>query len=335
MSESVAASVSGLARWWGALWVLVVAGGAGALVLAGLDRAPGWAGSAGSVAVAAAFVTALAARIGGSPVVFGTLAVAVGAGAVVGDIELLRSGAAVLTCVVSGMLAVLLTRPAPWLWLTLREVAVALLVCAAGALATAGFEPMADLDRFRYTSLGLALVGLLVVVFRLGGGLAGLGRRGLLAVVVAGVFAVVGVAYAELLQAYSDTALVTWSDRLVDWTRDRVDTFPAPLASFLGIPALVWGTYLRARRRQGWWVCAFGIAATVPLSYALVLPDSWHDIWLRLAATVVTGLVIGLTISGADAYSSARRERRRSRRRAVATGPSGPRPEPARWQPLG
>lgn len=320
------------ARVSAALWLLVVAAGAAALVLAGLDRAPAVAGSVAAVGVAAAYVVALAVRIGGSPLVFGALALAVGAGAVVADVDVLRTGAAVMTCVVSGMLAVLVTRPAPRLLLTLREVVVVLLVCATGTLATAGFDPVADLDRFRYTTLGLALIGLLVVVFRLGAGLHGLGRRGLLAVGIAVGFAIVGLAYAELLRAYSDTVLVTWSDRLVEWTRDRVGTFPAPLASFLGIPALVWGTYLRSRRRQGWWVCAFGIAATVPFSYALVLPDTWHDIGMRLAATVVTGLVIGLLISGADAWSSARRERRGSRR--AASGAPELRPEPARWQPL-
>ena len=40
----------------------------------------------------------------------------------------------------------------------------------------------------------------------------------------------------------------------------------------LGVPALAWGVHMRARRRQGWWVCAFGVAATVPVANSLVNP---------------------------------------------------------------
>ena len=33
---------------------------------------------------------------------------------------------------------------------------------------------------------------------------------------------------------------------------------PAADQALVGVPALVWGCHMRARRRQGWWVCAFG-----------------------------------------------------------------------------
>jgi hypothetical protein len=318
---------------WAGLWALVVAGGTAALLLAGWDRVPRPAGEIGAVAVASAYAAGLAARTGGRPVIFGTLALALGAVTIGWGLDLLRTGAAVMTCVTSGLFAVLATRPVRQVLLTLREVAVAVVLASIGALATAGFEPVADLDRFRYASLALALSLILVLVYRLGAGLHGLGRRGLVFVLVASVIAALTLVYAELLQRYGDTVLVGWSTDIVDWTTDRIGTFPAPLATLLGIPALVWGTYLRSRRRQGWWVCAFGVAATVPIGYALVLPDSWHDIWLRLAATVVAGLVIGLTICLIDRWALNRRERRGSRR-AIADVTLPPRPEPQRWQPL-
>ena len=59
------------------------------------------------------------------------------------------------------------------------------------------------------------------------------------------------------------------------------------------MPALTWGTHMRARRRQGWWVCAFGVALTAPVAYALVDPGR-----TVLEATLATayGAVIGLLI---------------------------------------
>ena len=44
----------------------------------------------------------------------------------------------------------------------------------------------------------------------------------------------------------------------------------------LGVPALVWGTHMRARRRQGWWVCAFGVGATAPIAQLLVDPQVYN-----------------------------------------------------------
>lgn len=322
------------AGWlWTILWLVVVVGGTAALLLAGWDRAPRLVGEIGAVAVASAYAAGLAARTGGRPLISGALALALGGVTIGWGLDVLRTGAAALMCVTGGLFAVLATRPARRVLLTVREVAVAVVLAAIGALATAGFEPVADLDRFRYASLALALPLILVLVYRLGAGLHGLGRRGLLYVLLAGVVVALTLVYAELLQRYGDTALVSWSADIVDWTTDRVGTFPAPLASLLGIPALVWGTYLRSRRRQGWWVSAFGVAATVPIGYALVLPDSWHDIWLRLAATLMVGLVIGLVICLVDRWALSRRQRRGSRR-AAADASLPPRPEPQRWQSL-
>ena len=78
--------------------------------------------------------------------------------------------------------------------------------------------------------------------------------------------------YAELLRRYGTPELV---DRLLDgvrWSRDNLGAFPRPIEAVLGVPALAWGCHMRARRRQGWWVCAFGVAATAPVANALVNP---------------------------------------------------------------
>ena len=56
------------------------------------------------------------------------------------------------------------------------------------------------------------------------------------------------------------------------WSRENLGAVPRPMQVLVGIPALVWGCHMRARRRQGWWVCAFGIAATSSVAGILVNP---------------------------------------------------------------
>ena len=75
------------------------------------------------------------------------------------DEDYLRTGAAVMTCVVSAVLAVMATVPAVRFLQAVRECCIAVLVAAVGALATVGFHPVISLVRFEYATLGLALVG--------------------------------------------------------------------------------------------------------------------------------------------------------------------------------
>ena len=51
-----------------------------------------------------------------------------------------------------------------------------------------------------------------------------------------------------------------------DWVRDQLGGVPHPVEALVGIPALVWGVSMRYRRRQGWWVCAFGATATAAVT---------------------------------------------------------------------
>jgi hypothetical protein len=175
-----------------------------------------------------------------------------------------------------------------------RECAVAVLVAAVGALATVGFHPVISLVRFEYSTLVLALVAAFGVVYRLGAGLHGLGRRGVVAVLIGGLVLMVTVLYAELLRRYGSEGLVSQLLDGVRWSRDHLGAFPRPIETVLGIPALAWGTYMRARRRQGWWLCAFGVAATVPVSNSLVNPAISL---LECGLSVLYGLLLGLVLA--------------------------------------
>lgn len=312
-------------------WLVVVLGGVGCLVAAMVPVGPDLLPDIGAVAVASAYAWALAARTGGRPVLFGLLAVVLGAVVLGTDEDYLRTGAAVLTCTISAVLGVVATVPAKRFVGAARECVVAILIASIGALATAGFEPTITLVRFEYVTLVLALAGSFGVVYRLGAGLHGLGRRGVAAVLIGGVLLAVTLAYAELLRRYGTPGLV---DQLLDgvrWSRDHLGAFPRPIEAALGVPALVWGTHMRARRRQGWWVCAFGAAATAPVANALMNPAiALSEVGLSVAYGLVVGLVLGYVVVRIDLLLTAPRGRRGRR----AEEEAAVRPEPRRTRAL-
>ncbi|PVG82315.1 hypothetical protein DDE18_12550 [Nocardioides gansuensis] len=328
-SKPPARSRLGALAWLGCF--LVAAGGLAALVAAAMGLPPRQLDDAGAVAVVTALAWALATRTGGRAVVAGGLALVLGAAAVLIDHEVLRTGAAVMTCVVGGVLAVMLTVPARTYLRAVREVLVATLVAGLTAMAAIGFSPTVVVTRFDYASLGLALLLVFSVVFRLGAGFHGLGRRGVVTVSVGAVLLVVTLAYAELLRRYGGSGVVGPVNGLVDWATETIGAFPRPIVALLGIPALVWGCHMRARRRQGWWVCAFGVAATVPMAAALLDPaGSFIGAALRALYSLVVGLPLGYLVIRADlALTGPRGARARRAEEAAAH-----RPEPSRFAAL-
>jgi hypothetical protein len=313
------------------VWAIIVLGGLGAIGAATAGYGPDQLSRSGAVAIASAYTWALAARTGGRPVIFGGLAVAVGVGVIVLDEDLLTTGAAVMACVVSAVLAVMVTVPAVRSWQAAREAVIAVLVAAVGAIATVGFEPVISLARFEYTTLALSLVGALAMVYRLGAGLHGLGTRGILTVVIGSILLAGTLAYAELLRRYGTPGLVEWLFDGVRWSRANLGAFPRPIEALLGIPALTWGCHMRARRRQGWWVCAFGVAATAPVANsALNTTITRTEASLAVLYAVVVGVLVGMVLIRLDLGFTGPRGRR-GRRAEEATAV---RPEPKRTSPL-
>ncbi|MEZ5094677.1 MAG: hypothetical protein R2731_00180 [Nocardioides sp.] len=316
------------------LHVLWVAAGVAALVAAVLADPRLRAGVAlpdvGAVVVGSGYAWGLAARAGGRPLVFGTLALAVGVVTVVTDRDVLRSGCAVMTAAVGAVLAVMATVPAVRFVGAVREVLVALATAGIGALAAVGFEPVITLARFEYVTLAVALVIALGLVYRLGAGFHGLGRRGLVTMVGGAVFLGASLGYAELLRAYGTPGLVESAYGAVAWSREHLGAFPRPIQAVLGIPALVWGCHQRARRRQGWWASAFGVAATVPLADLMVNPGlSLAQVGLIEAYTLPVGLLVGYLVVRADlALTGPRGAGARRAEEAAAL-----RPEPGRTHP--
>jgi hypothetical protein len=311
-------------------WGVVVAAGLACLVAALVPVGPAWLDGVGAVAVVSAYSWALAGRTGGRPVVFGLLALVLGVVVLVLDESYLRTGAAVMTCVVSAVLAVMVTVPGDRFVHVARECTIAVLVAGIGAMATVGFEPVISLVRFEFATLALALVGVLGLVYRLGAGWHGLGRRGVVGVLVGGGILAVLVLYAELLRRYGPPELV---DTLLDgvrWSRANLGAFPRPIETVLGVPALAWGVHMRARRRQGWWLCAFGVAGTTAVANSLINPAiSLRECGLSVAYGLVVGLVIGYAVIRADMRLTGGSRGGQGGRRADAPS-GGVRPEPPR-----
>ncbi|TNM41992.1 hypothetical protein FHP29_08495 [Nocardioides albidus] len=311
-------------------FVLVVLGTA-ALVCAMVPVGPAWLGPAGSVTVATAFSWGLAARTGGRPLVFALLALACGLAAVGSDQDLLLTGAAVGTSAVAAVLGVMITVPAAGIATAARECVVGLCVAGIGAMAAIGFEPAIQKERFEYVGLGLAFLGAIVLVHRLGAGFHGLGRRGLIIVAIGVVVLAATLLYAELLRRYGSTGLVDELLSWVAWSREHLGAFPRPIATVLGVPALAYGCHMRARRRQGWWVCAFGVAATSPTATALANPAvSVTEAGLSVVYGLVVGLILGWLLIRLDLALTGNR----GRRSRVAEQAAAVRPEPRRFAPL-
>ena len=327
-----------------AFWFLVLVLGAAALgwsavtgafsdyqPISDLAPVPEWLDGAGAVAVVTSLSWLLATRTAGRALISAGLALTLGVASLVVGGRVLPTGAAVMTCVVGSVYAVMVTVPAVTGLKAMREALIAALVASVTAFAAVGFEPTVATERFEIVALLLALALVLAIVYRLGAGLHGLGRRGMIVVAIGLGVLFATLAYAELLRRYGAQSFVSSVLDFADWTSARIGAFPRPLVVLLGMPALVWGTHVRARRRQGWWFCAFGVAATVPLATGLVAPDSSYlEAGLRAAYSVVLGLVVGYLVIRADLALTGPKGKRG--RRAEEAGPH--RPEPRRFAEL-
>lgn len=310
--------------------LLVLAALAG-LVLEAAGLVPAYVGEAGAVVVSTVFTWVLALRTSGRFLLPTLVALGLGSAAVLLDYDVLRTGAATTTAALGAVLGVMVTVPAVRFATAVREVLVAMLVALVGAVAAIGYAPVVHVDRFGYTTLAVALGLVLALVYRLGAGLHGLGTRGLVVVLGGGLVLAVTLAYAELLRRYGTPGLVESVQDAVAWSEDHLGAFPRPLQTLLGIPALVWGCHQRARRRQGWWVSAFGVAATAPLSHLLVTPSlTLRQIALTEGYTLLLGLLLGYVVIRLDLALTGSRGRRGRRAEEAAAI----RPEPRRTQAL-
>jgi hypothetical protein len=272
----------------------------------------------------------LAVRSGGRALPALALALVVGAAAVATQWPTLLAGAALSTGALAACLAVLGTTPARSFLRAIREVLVAEVVAVIGALAVAGFQVGIDADRFGYTVLAVSLAGTVAMVYRLGGGVHALGRSGVLLVGAALVLLALGLAYTAALTRWGSPGLRMDVESVRLWLHDHLGAVPRPIEVFLGVPALAWGVSMRSRRRQGWWVCAFGTAATAAVTTRLIGSDvPTRTIALGEAYSLVLGLLVAFVV-----IRVVRLVRGTPGRRSAHADLALRRAEPPRLQPL-
>jgi hypothetical protein len=322
---------SGLAALWCAALVVCLA----ALVVLRLaDDAKGVPtrpGVAAASALGVILAIGLTARTGGRPLLPALLAVAYGVLATVTLWWVLLAGGAVGVGVLAATLGVMATVPAATYARSIVEVVVACAVATAGGLGVAGYEAGLRESRFGYVVLGIGMAASFALVYRLGAGFHGLGRRGYLVAGGALALLVLALAYSEALGRWGSPDLIGRLDDLRHTLRVRLHAVPHPIEALLGVPALCWGVFMRARRRQGWWVCAFGAAVTAPSTTRFVIGDvPTSTNVLGAAYSLVVGLLVGYVVIRVEqAFTGSRG--RRARRDEEA---SAHRPEPGRLDPL-
>jgi hypothetical protein len=258
-------------------------------------------------------------------------AVAAASAALVTGWPWLLAGVAALTAFAATVLGVVSTRPAKRPVQVAREYAVAIVVALVGAVAAAAYAAPLDPVMLGNVVLLTALATTLGVAHRLGGGFAGLGKRGVLVIVCAVLVLVVGLAYGEALRRWGSPGLFASVQTARATTTDLLGAVPRPLELFIGFPALVWGLATRSSLRQGWWICAFGSLGTAGVATSLASPQAQLGPgMLSTAYSVLLGLVLGFLVWRADRLlTGPRGKRARGAERALP-----PRPEPSRTRPL-
>lgn len=287
-----------------------------------------------SSGLAAAFgvlvIAGLWARLGSRIWVASAVALAYGAVAVGLQNELMLRGAALLTAAVTAVFAVVVTVPAPRFRRAVVEVVLADAVALVGAFAVVAYHVDLNGDVFRYTVLVLALGGAFVAVYEPGAGLHGLGRRGYALIAGLVILLVFAVAYSLALTHWGSHYVSDTVDSLRSWTHDTLGAAPHLLEVIVGVPSLCWGVFTRARRRQGWWMCAFGVAMTGPTATALVAGAMNRVAFLGCIYSVLLGVAVGFVVVRVEQTFTGSHGRR-ARRVEEA---SAHRPEALRWEPL-
>jgi hypothetical protein len=235
------------------------------------------------------------------------------------------SAAAVAAATSYGLLGMVMTRPAAGLR-SLREAALAMVFGLAGAVAVTGYDVGVRPYRFRMVVLALTLTAALVLAWRLGQGLRSLGRRGTACIVGAVVVLVATVGYVQAIRHWGPEQVLGTLTGTNGTIRDWLGASPRPIEALVGFPAVVWGVAVRNRRRQGWWMSAFGSLAAAGVATSL----AQRSVALREVAEstgygFVIGCALGLVLVGLDRLLTGL-----DRRSRVAGGADTERPEPAR-----
>ena len=276
------------------LWLAGTVGSATAIADVG---APSWLWRPSAAVLLVTFALILTHRIGGYMRIWVSLTGLLALSTLITGMNALLAAAAGTTAVLSAVSAVMLTRPARTMLEVLREYIVMLALTLSGAAGVAAWNATVDARVFALMVMAISVTLALSIVWRLGSGLHGLGRSQLKLLVIVAVIAVGLFFYGSFVRAAGSPALQSLLDDTIVWLRQNVGGVPRPYEFLIGFPALVVGTSMRARYREGWWVCVFAVVGTVIVVVSLIDPRAYPTYFvLSTAYSAIIGLVIGLVV---------------------------------------
>ena len=124
--------------------------------------------------------------------------------------------------------------------------------------------------------------------------------------------------------------MVNTLDDFKNWVTDNLGAAPRPVEAIVGFPALVWGVWVRNRRRQGWWMSAFGALGAAGVASALIQDVTLEEALQSTGYDVLIGGVLGVALITFDRLLT-----KGGGRRADPSANVDPeRPEPKRFAPL-
>jgi hypothetical protein len=254
---------------------------------------PSWAWRPAAAVLLLVYLALLTVRAGGRWWVWTALGVVVAAGGLSG-VGMFVVMAASLTGIAISVSAFMFTRPAETFSSTLREFAIAVLISINGTIAVAAWNAPVNVSIFlSVVTVGAGLVGVLII-WSLGAGLHGLSRQ--YQWILAGVAGVALslVIYGGVLRTYGSPALMGWIDVAINWMRLNIGGVPRPFEALVGFPAIILGTSMRSRYREGWWITTFAVLATSGLVTSLVDSGAYPSYVARSAAySIAIGVVVG------------------------------------------
>ncbi|PJJ57515.1 hypothetical protein CLV56_1748 [Mumia flava] len=278
------------------------------------------------------FVVGTARRSGGRATLWGVLALALVGVALFTTWSWAIAAGSVVAAVFAAVWAVLITRPAARVGSVVREYVIALVVASSGTAAVAAWDATVEYRRYYLIVLIVALAITFGIVWSLGAGLHGLGRRGVALIIGGAALLALVLLYSTAVRQYGSAEVVDAIDRTAAWLHDTTGGVPRPAEVLVGFPALVWGISTRSHRRQGWWMCAFGVVGTAVMTTALASPNADTTyVALSTLYSAILGLAIGLVIRSLDPGSTSKSGQRAARR---ASAQDEIRPEPARSHAL-
>jgi hypothetical protein len=292
------------------LWVVSTLVAATAVVEVG---APTWVERPAAAVLLVVLATVLTHRVGGHLRIWVSLAAVLAIAGAVLERNVTITAAAGVTAVLATVSSVLLTRPARTLGQVVREYAVAIVVALSGTIGVAAWNAPAGYQRFNLLVLGTSLALAIAVVWSLGAGLHGMSRQGVTVLVGVAVLLIVLLAYSSFVRTHGSETVVDAFTSTVTWLRETVGGVPRPVEVLIGLPALVVGTSVRSRHREGWWVLVFAVIGTGVMTTSLVDPNAYPSyVGLSTLYSIVLGLGVGLV-----ARRIALRDRSARRNRAI------------------